>query len=245
MRRSTIKNFFNSQLVDLPICFRKSKSLFTQTFEIPLVKLTNILMRSGMKSHTLRNITQSFTAFFHKMTSILTPQYATSWLVLYHALDLLTLQPNGVFKDGFPNPETEVTLKAENIALNGNIHFNYKATLNHLLFENLTTNAPIFSFYIRKVDKSVRKNSRGKSGKYTIIWKYVPSYKRMYVTMRWLLKDLKFQKLKLFSERITRVLETFLLTPNLSFLLRLRKFVHTFVFQNFKKSLLKHLKSTS
>ena len=29
--------------------------------------------------------------------------------------------------------------------------------------------APVFAFYIRKVDKSIRKHSRGKSGKYLLI----------------------------------------------------------------------------
>jgi hypothetical protein len=103
----------------------------------------------------------------------------------------------------------------------------------------------VFSFYIRRVDKSIRKHSRGKSGKYTIIWKYVPVYKRFYVTMRWFLKELKFQKLKTFTERLVHTLETFLLTPNLSFVYKLRRFTHFFVFQNFKKTLLKTLKSTS
>jgi hypothetical protein len=41
--------------------------------------------------------------------------------------------------------------------------------LKNLLFERLLKQAPIFSFYVRSVDKSIRKNSRGKSGKYTII----------------------------------------------------------------------------
>jgi hypothetical protein len=115
----------------------------------------------------------------------------------------------------------------------------------NFLFEQLLEQAPVFSFYIRKVDKSIRKNSRGKSGKYTIIWKYVPVYKRVYVTMRWLLKELQFLKLKTLPERLVKVVETFLLTPHLSFAAKLRRFTHFFVFHNFKQSLLKTLRSTS
>jgi mRNA-degrading endonuclease RelE of RelBE toxin-antitoxin system len=37
------------------------------------------------------------------------------------------------------------------------------------LFEQLSDIAPSFSFYVRRLDKSVRKNSRGKSGKYVLI----------------------------------------------------------------------------
>lgn len=36
----------------------------------------------------------------------------------------------------------------------------------------------LFSFYVYKVDKSIYKNSRGKSGKFTFVWKYVAPYKR-------------------------------------------------------------------
>ena len=32
---------------------------------------------------------------------------------------------------------------------------------------------PMFSFYIYKVDKKIFKNTRGKSGKFTFIWKYI------------------------------------------------------------------------
>jgi hypothetical protein len=63
--------------------------------------------------------------------------------------------------------------------------------------------------------------------------------------MRWFLKDLKFQKLKTFDERLFKTLEVFFLSPNLSFISKLRKFTHFFVFQNHKKTLLKTLKSTS
>jgi hypothetical protein len=37
------------------------------------------------------------------------------------------------------------------------------------LFEKLADIAPSFSFAVRRVDKNVRKNSRGKSGKYMLL----------------------------------------------------------------------------
>ena len=58
-------------------------------------------------------------------------------------------------------------------------------------------------------------------------------------------KDLKFQKAKTFNERLFKTLEVFFLTPDLSFVSKLRKFTHYFVFQNFKKTLFRTLKSTS
>ena len=46
---------------------------------------------------------------------------------------------------------------------------NSKVFLKTFFLDTLQPYLPIFSFYIRKVDKSIRKNSRGKSGKYSII----------------------------------------------------------------------------
>lgn len=40
---------------------------------------------------------------------------------------------------------------------------------------------PIFTLYIYKVNKNIYKNTRGKSGKFTFIWKYVPLYKRLFI----------------------------------------------------------------
>jgi hypothetical protein len=75
-------------------------------------------------------------------------------------------------------------LKVDNALQRKGMEFNRNPSLNLLFFEALEEYFPIFSFYVRKVDKGVRKNSRGKSGKYVIIWKYTPPYKRLYVLLR-------------------------------------------------------------
>jgi hypothetical protein len=75
------------------------------------------------------------------------------------------------------------------------------------------------------------------------MWKYVPTYKRMYITMRWFLKDLKFQKPSTLAARFYQILEHLFLTPEVSFLHKVRYFTHRYVFKNFKKTLLRSLKS--
>lgn len=245
IRRSTIKSFFNSQLVDVPICFKKSKSLYTPTFEIPLIKFSNILMRSGLRGQVIRNVTKSFAHFFHNLIPGLTPEGSLKWVQVHHLIDNLLLAGNFHLLGGGAQLVENALLSAGNKFDDFRINFNYKASLDHLLFETLKKNSPIFNFSIRKVDKSIRKNSRGKSGKYTIIWKYIPTYKRLYVTIRWLLKELKFQRVQTFEGRLIQMLQTFLLEPNTSFVVRLRKFVHGFVFYNYKNTLLKNLRSTS
>ena len=52
--------------------------------------------------------------------------------------------------------------------MNG-MFYNSNNFVKNLLFDKLLKYAPLFSFYIRRIDKSIRKNSRGKSGKYMII----------------------------------------------------------------------------
>jgi len=245
LRQSTIKSFFNSQLVDVPICFQKSKSLYTPTFEIPLIKMSNMIMRSGLRGQVMKQVTGSFAYFFHNLVSDLTSPEACSWHKLHHLLDNVFVTPGTRFTGLGSALSGTMPLRADNQLEGLRIKFNHKMSVNYLLFETLMKSAPIFSFYVRKVDKSIRKNSRGKSGKYTIIWKYIPVYKRLYATLRWLLKELKFQKLKTLETRLVNMLQTFLVDPNSSFVVRLRKFVHGFVFYNYKSTLLKQLKSTS
>lgn len=243
LRQSTITSFFMASMVDMPVCFKKSKSLYSRTFEIPLLKLSNILMRAGLRGKTMATVTLSFTQCFHEVMGLAQKEDFITWHTLYNALLSTQLLSDNLFRTTTLGLDSG--LSPQHKVKEGGYIFNSSYFLKTLLFERLEKYAPLFSFYIRKVDKSVRKNSRGKSGKYTVIWKYVPVYKRLYVNIRWLLRDLKFQKLKTFTERLTKVLETFLLTPHLSFVCKLRRFTHFFVFKHHKKSLLKTLKSTS
>ena len=245
LRQSTIKSFFNAQLVDVPICFQKSKSLYTPTFEIPLIKMSNMIMRSGLRGQVMQTLTTSFAHFFHSLVTDLTPSDSLTWVQVHHLLDNLLAHRDGNFRGIGSTVAGAPTIRAEHTFEDLRVKFNHKSSFNYLLFETLAKNAPIFSFYIRKVDKSIRKNSRGKSGKYTIIWKYVPVYKRLYVTLRWLLKELKFHKLQTFEKRVIQMLHTLLVDPSSSFVMRLRRFVHGFVFYNYKTTLLKNLRSTS
>ena len=244
LRQSTITSFFMTHMVDMPLCFKKSKSLFMKTFEIPSLKFTNMLMRHGKRGHALKNTSYTFSTCFHKaIPYFLTKEYYR-WYELHSTLGTVTWNARSGFQSAVLRGETELYAN-HTLYPDGSYEVDEAFVTKNFLFEQLLEQAPVFSFYIRKVDKSIRKNSRGKSGKYTIIWKYVPVYKRVYVTMRWLLKELQFLKLKTLPERLVKVVETFLLTPHLSFAAKLRRFTHFFVFHNFKQSLLKTLRSTS
>ena len=243
LRRSTITSFFASNMVDMPVCFKKSKSLYSKTFELPLLKFTNMLMRAGKRGQTVKHVTLSFTQCFHQIIRLSNSNAFVTW----HAL-LSSLKNVGIDSTTTPLDvivTNDLLLETHYLTSGDDVEEESVSYIKTLLFDKLSKYTPLFGFYIRRVDKSIRKNSRGKSGKYTMIWKYVPVYKRLYMTTRWLLKDLRFQKLKTFPERLIKTLETFLLTPHLSFVCKLRKFTHFFVFQNFKNTLLRSLRSTS
>jgi hypothetical protein len=44
IRNSSFIKFFINNMIDIPICFKKSKSLKLKNFELPLLKFCNFLM---------------------------------------------------------------------------------------------------------------------------------------------------------------------------------------------------------
>jgi hypothetical protein len=73
VKKSSIKNFFNAQRVDVPICLKKSKSTYSIVFETPLVKLINMIMRSGFKLRVYKILGENFFNFFKKLSLLYTP----------------------------------------------------------------------------------------------------------------------------------------------------------------------------
>lgn len=240
LRKSTMKSFFSASNVDMPLCFKKSKSLYLKTFEVPLLKLTNLLMRRGCRIHALRAVTSSFNVVLQQ-TLVFLENATLGWDLLYNLF--LNVSWSKLSPRGGISVSTSMHLDS-NVAYTKNVYNETtSSSMLPLFISKLTTLAPIFSFYIRRVSKAERKHSRGKSGKYRLIWKYVPVYKRLYLTMRWLLKELRFQKALTFQERLEKIFFIFFFNTEASLLYQLRQFTHRYVFKNFKKTLMKTLKS--
>lgn len=102
----------------------------------------------------------------------------------------------------------------------------------------LTKIIPVFSYFIYSVDKNVKKYTRKKSGKYSFIWKYIAPYKRHFITIRWIIKEIKFSDIRNFSGRILNVLNLLNNDIEKSFAWRSKTFSHNYVFRYFKKSLM-------
>jgi hypothetical protein len=67
LRKSTFISFFIDNMIDVPICFKKSKSLKMRNSELPFLKFTNLLMRRGEREKTTRIVIRSFFLFFSTM----------------------------------------------------------------------------------------------------------------------------------------------------------------------------------
>ena len=166
LRQATITSFFVVNMIDMPICFKKSKSLYSKTFELPLLKFTNLIMRHGMREKILKNTTLSFICFFHKFFQKSNLNY-NKWYSVYNFLSNITLDSGNLISSR--HLKKTLDLNSKHLLSEDGFSFNNSLFFKKKLFDKLNEYIPLFSFYIRKVDKSIRKNSRGKSGKYTII----------------------------------------------------------------------------
>jgi ribosomal protein S7 len=52
-------------MIDVPICFKKTKSIKFKNFELPLLKFTNLLMRKGKKEKMIKTLFLAFFSFIH------------------------------------------------------------------------------------------------------------------------------------------------------------------------------------
>jgi hypothetical protein len=106
-----------------------------------------------------------------------------------------------------------------------------------LIFKNLNDLKPLFAFYIYKVDKKIFKNTRGKSGKYTFIWKYVSSYKRLSLVMHWVIKELRMKPGRTLTDRLRLVIQTIAQNPENTWMFKVKRFSHNYVYRNCRKTL--------
>jgi ribosomal protein S7 len=247
-KNTSFIRFFINNMIDVPICFKKSVSLRTKNFELPLLKFINFLMRKGKKEKCNRIIFSSFRFFFKniKLNKVNLMNENCSWLDLY-------MFTNNIFASYYSyNIFSNIFLFDKNFILShNNSYYNNKKLpnaaffLKNYLYLLMSKVSPVFSYFIYSVDKNIRKFSRGKSGKYTFIWKYVAPYKRLHLSMRWIIKDIKFFQSKTLNERLSKTFNNLLVCPEKSFSWKSKVFAHNYVFKNFRKNLMVTLRTNS
>lgn len=248
LKNSSFIKFFINNMIDVPICFKKSKSLKSKNFELPLLKFSNFLMKKGKRDKTLKIIFSAFRDFFNslKIEKFQIDNQLFSWYNLYFfTANAMFYYSSNEKNKSIYSAETNIPVIFNNYFVNNNKTVNVSFFLKNYLYSLLSKVSPVFSYFIYSVDKNIRKFSRGKSGKYTFIWKYVAPYKRTKLSMRWIVKDIKFHDGQKFDERLIKTLESLILSPEKSFAWKSKIFSHNYVFKNFRKSLMSSLRTTS
>ncbi len=233
LRHSEFKYFFSTSLVDIPQCFNFSKSLRRSINKTPLVKFNNYLMRDGKRLKTLNNFLYVLWNIYFSEKTLVNNVNSVSWRSIYISLShvvttkKIKIYPTNFYVKDFFNTDVSSIGK----------HKNYYFDVNKNIVSNLKKLEPIFLFYVYKVDKNIYKNTRGKSGKYTFIWKYISSFKRKFLVMHWIMKELKMQSGRTLKDRLNSVLSTLYTNPEKTWIWKIRKFSHNYVYYNCRNTL--------
>lgn len=236
LKERVFTDFFRDNTIDVPRCFRKTKSIRRPINQIDLLKLNNYLMRDGKRLKVFKYLSHSLFKLFNeqKISGDITYQTHLSWQSLFIAFNYMTL--NGSIY-GWPKyPKEEITTYGHTVLPYGKF-IEDEWNFNTFVFKNMYKMLPLFSFYIYKVDKKIFKNTRGKSGKFTFIWKYVAPYKRLFLVMHWLLKELRVRPGRSLSDRLDSIFQTLTQSPEKTWIWRVRKFSYNYVYRNSRRTL--------
>jgi len=141
------------------------------------------------------------------------------------------------------------SMKAHNLSheLNTKLRYNRTNSTNKspesTFFKNINSLKPLFHFYVYKVDKQIYKNSRGKSGKYTFLWKYVTPYKRFNFVASKLSKEIKFDGGLGLQSKINSAVTKYTHNKDTTFTAKSIRFSNNYVFFNSRNSLLQNYRT--
>jgi hypothetical protein len=245
---SKFYSFFITNNVDVPRFFRGIRSIKRPINEVGYLKLNNYLMRDGKKLKTLQLLNKTLFDLTTEFTSLNELVYKTpsNWKDLYITYNFITWTSSEVgdnYNQFFLDKDEIVDMGNINTKAYKNIVTAWR--LKTILFKNIHNLLPIFSFYIYKVDKQIFKNTRGKSGKYTFIWKYVTQYKRIFLVMYWLLKELRLMQGRALPDRLAQLLRGFIFNPNNTWIYKIKKFSTNYVYRNCRHTLAEHYRTVT
>ena len=210
--RLSLLSFFGHNYLDVPCCFASSRSLYRNNKSNLVKKLSNYLTSNGSRHGTLKLINTLMTS--------------------YRASDVFAWQ----LKANLASLINYTTFDKHR-AISQPRKASITPGLEDLFNRALSSLSPIFMLYIYKVDKAIYKNSRGKSGKFTFIWKYVAPFRRNHMLFYWINKELKTSKLNNYNDRLKQVILAYIFTPNSTFIHKARRFSYNYVYYNHKTTL--------
>jgi hypothetical protein len=244
LRHSDFKFFFSNSMVDIPQCFNNSKSLRRNINKTPLLRFNNYLMRDGKRYKSMNfflsvlwNIFLNERTIFKESINSNTVSWQSIYLSLSH---IFVKKKHSIYPVNYNVKDF----------FNTDVSFYGKHKQNHInvsrnILNNVSKLEPLFLFYVYKVDKNIYKNTRGKSGKYTFIWKYVSVFKRKFLVMHWIMRELKMQSGRTLQDRLNSVLTTLYFTPERTWMWKIRKFSHNYVYYNCRQTLAENYRTST
>lgn len=234
LRQSHFNSFFYASGVDRPRCLLSFWSSRRKINKHLMLKMSNYLMRNGTRQTSLNLLLNAMRLpYASHLSSFNDSTGYLPWQSIFFMIAMSSYSSN---YSQFP--------AAIQFSNKYNYSYNYIGKehssfidMRNVTLTNINSINPIFSFYIYKVDKAIYKNSRGKSGKYTFLWKYLPPYKRRQLVLAWIMKEVKMQSGKTLSERLNTVIGLIYSNPDKLFINKVQSFSTNYVYWNARKSL--------
>jgi hypothetical protein len=164
LKSSLFISFFVNNMIDIPICFKKSYSLKRPILNIPLLKFVNLLMRKGKKEQITKTLFKSLKLLLaeFKQERSLSILFSKSFIKIFLFISNLFPHLNLDF-------EQKISLLYGNSFSSLSKSISNDFFLKNFFLSQILKIAPIFSYFVYNVDKNIRKYSRGKSGKYIFV----------------------------------------------------------------------------
>lgn len=239
----TFYEFFLEHQIDIPSCFKKSHSLLRPQRELTIMSFITYFMRHGLKLKTQNLFISSLQKFF---TTQFAPAHYTSplsWKFIYTSLQNLFYLDNKVYSNSLYY--TNQVIKYNHYLSISSKNISTYPNMFNLLYKSLLNFLPLFSFYIYKVDKKIFKNTRGKSGKFTFIWKFLTPYKRLNWVMYWLAKEIKLKTGKILSNRFEALFNDILFNPHNTWVFKVKRFSYNYVYRNCRSTLAENYRTST
>jgi len=255
LKATTFSDYFSENQVDIPKDFKKSQSMFRLQTETLFSKAVSLVSRDGKKDFFLIN----FSKAIENMHDFLESDYLKKYEFNQSWQNLIYFWSRSTFRVDTPKILRFYKRSCLNVKTNEQKTLFMNIKKNDLLFEphfvdhrviwesvlrsNIRRLNPIFKYQILAVPKKTRKNSRGKSGRYRMVWKYVPPYKRDILVLRWFMQDLWHNEGKNLLERFSKSLIRLVQNYKHTFMYENYRYIHYKVYFKFRLSLFKHYRT--
>jgi hypothetical protein len=174
LKKPSFIAFYINNLVDVPVCFKKSLSLKRKNFELPLLKFCSLLMKQGKKEKIFKLFFHSFRNFDLNVIKN-SPLFENNpyWLqnyILLNTLFVLNNKNETFFLNFTPKlDENNQPIETSPFFLKNERIMDATLFFKNNIIKKITSIEPVFAYFIYSVDKNIKKFSRGKSGKYVFI----------------------------------------------------------------------------